>query len=207
MEPLKYICTLIIVFYSISAYGQTEQKDSLQIHADDDIKLNEEAVRSIVFDFAPHNKSDMKISMDKPWMEFSTDLPKEYIRKTIPKMEMKLKLDLTIPYIVSTSAIGFDADKLLYETLTERGRNIRRNRKHAKAWKIYNDYVPTKEDSLKWYGNKKRTLKDTLNIMKKDSLLHEDEIYRQDKTDESRQMIPLQGFALKEYGGKDGEDN
>ena len=136
-----------MILYSISAYGQTEQKDSLQIHADDDIKLNEEAVRSIVFDFAPHNKSDMKISMDKPWMEFSTDLPKEYIRKTIPKMEMKLKLDLTIPYIVSTSAIGFDADKLLYETLTERGRNIRRNRKHAKAWKIYNDYFNTIESA------------------------------------------------------------
>ena len=56
---------------------------------------------------------------------------------------------------------------------------------------IYNDYVPTKEDSLKWYGNKKRTPKDTLNIIKKDSLLHEDEIYRQDETDESRQMIQL----------------
>ena len=72
---------------------------------------------------------------------------------------------------------------------------------------IYNDYVPTKEDSLKWYGNKKRTPKDTLNIMKKDSLLHEDEIYRQNKTDESRQMIPLQGFALEEYSRKDGKDN
>ena len=34
---------------------------------------------------------------------------------------------------------------------------------------IYNDYVPTKEDSLKWYGNKKRTPKDTLNIIKKHS--------------------------------------
>lgn len=53
----------------------------------------------------------------------------------------------------------------------------------------------------------KRTPKDTLNIIKKDSLLHEDEIHRQDETDESRQMIPLQGFALKEYGSKDGEDN
>ena len=55
-------------------------------------------------------------------------------------------------------------DKFLYENLTKRGRAIRRNKKRAKAWKIYNDYVPTLEDSLKWYGNKKRIPKDTLTI-------------------------------------------
>ena len=58
---------------------------------------------------------------------------------------------------------GFSADKLLFENLTKRGRAIKRNRKRAKAWKIYNDYVPTKEDSLKWYGNKNRAPKDTTN--------------------------------------------
>ena len=61
---------------------------------------------------------------------------------------------------------GFSADKLLFENLTKRGRTIKRNRKKAKAWKIYKDYVPTKEDSLKWYGNKKRIPKDTLHINK-----------------------------------------
>lgn len=61
---------------------------------------------------------------------------------------------------------GFSADKLLFENLTKRGRAIKRNRKKAKAWKIYKDYVPTKEDSLKWYGNKKRIPKDTLHINK-----------------------------------------
>ena len=123
-------------------------------------------------------------------------------------MTFKLNLDYLKMYIPKNQPIAtFDTDKLLFESLTKRGRAIKRNQKRAKAWKIYNDYVPTKEDSLKWYGNKKRTPKDTLNIMKKDSLLHEDEIYRQDKTDESRQMIPLQGFALEEYSRKDGEDN
>ena len=66
---------------------------------------------------------------------------------------------------------GFSADKLLFENFTKRGRAIRRNRKKAKAWKIYKDYVPTKEDSLKLYGNKKRIPKDTLHI-KKDSTNH-----------------------------------
>lgn len=65
--------------------------------------------------------------------------------------------------------IGFSADKALYETFTKRGRAIRRNRKKAKAWRIYQDYTPTKEDSLKWWGNKKRIPKrDTLES-KKDS--------------------------------------
>jgi hypothetical protein len=40
---------------------------------------------------------------------------------------------------------------MLYETLTKRGRAIRRNRKHANAWKTYQDYVPTLQDSLLYY--------------------------------------------------------
>ena len=67
---------------------------------------------------------------------------------------------------------GFSADKLLFENLTKRGRAIKRNKKKAKAWKIYKDYVPTKEDSLKWFGNKKRIPKDTLVIINKDSTNH-----------------------------------
>lgn len=44
---------------------------------------------------------------------------------------------------------GFDTDKFLYENLTKRGRAIRRNRKHANAWKTYQDYIPTKQDTVK----------------------------------------------------------
>ena len=38
---------------------------------------------------------------------------------------------------------GLDADNFLYESLTKRGRAIRRNRNRAKGWKIYQSYVPT----------------------------------------------------------------
>ena len=60
-------------------------------------------------------------------------------------------------------------DKFLYENLSKRGKAIRRNRIRAKTRKSYENYVPTKEDHLKWYGKKKRILKDTLTITKKDS--------------------------------------
>lgn len=44
---------------------------------------------------------------------------------------------------------GLDINKFLTDNLTRRGRMLRRNRKHANAWKTYKDYSPTKEDSLK----------------------------------------------------------
>ncbi|MCZ8371181.1 DUF4858 domain-containing protein [Phocaeicola sp. HCN-40430] len=47
-------------------------------------------------------------------------------------------------------AVVFDADKLLYESLTKRGRAIRHNRKHANAWKTYKEYQPTAADSAKF---------------------------------------------------------
>ena len=68
-------------------------------------------------------------------------------------------------------AMGFDAEKALYETFTKRGRAIKRNRKKAKAWKTYEDYVPTKEDSLILDEQKKRIPQDTL-ILKVDSTNH-----------------------------------
>ena len=45
--------------------------------------------------------------------------------------------------------VSFDAEKLLYENFTKRGRAIRRNRKRAKAWKIYNDYFNVMESAEK----------------------------------------------------------
>ena len=38
-------------------------------------------------------------------------------------------------------------------------------------------------------------------------LLHEDEIDRQDEADKGCQVVPVELFALEEYGGEDGEDN
>lgn len=48
------------------------------------------------------------------------------------------------------AGIHFDADRMLYESLTKRGRAIRRNRKNATAWKTYASYLPTLADSLKF---------------------------------------------------------
>jgi hypothetical protein len=39
------------------------------------------------------------------------------------------------------ASVSFDANRLLYESLTKRGRAIRHNRTHAKAWKVY-DKIP-----------------------------------------------------------------
>lgn len=44
---------------------------------------------------------------------------------------------------------SFSADQLLFETFTRQGRYISCNRKHANAWKIYANYIPSKKD---WKG-------------------------------------------------------
>lgn len=44
---------------------------------------------------------------------------------------------------------GLDTDKFLFETFTKRGRTLRRNRKRANAWKTYQNYIPSKQDTVK----------------------------------------------------------
>ena len=46
----------------------------------------------------------------------------------------------------SGASISLDFDKLLFESLTKRGRAIKHNRTHATAWKKYASYIPTKQD-------------------------------------------------------------
>ena len=214
MNPRAGISILVCSIGILSAQAQSEQKDSLQRKKDGEIYINQEAVKSIEFNFmAQPDIMRPKPMMDetKPWMEFRKDLPmnltdtttlqkKKYIRmlayyiwghddahlksnKDTLIIRMKLNLDNIKPlpgmghgYRVVPGGMdqsvtpsnnpigGFSADKLLFENFTKRGRAIKRNRKKAKAWKIYKDYVPTKEDSLKLYGNKKRIPKDTLHI-------------------------------------------
>ena len=221
MNPRAGISILVCSIGILSAQAQSEQKNSLQRKKDGEIYINQEAVKSIEFNFmAQPDIMRSKPMMDetKPWMEFRKDLPmnltdtttlqkKKYIRmlpysiwehddahlksnKDTLIIRMKLNLDNIKPlpgmghgYRVVPGGMdqsvtpsnnpigGFSADKLLFENFTKRGRAIKRNRKKAKAWKIYKDYVPTKEDSLKLYGNKKRIPKDTLHI-KKDSTNH-----------------------------------
>jgi hypothetical protein len=221
MNPRAGISILFCCIGILSVHAQSERKDSLQRKKDGEIYINQEAVKSIEFNFmAQPDIMRSKPMMDetKPWMEFRKDLPmnltdtttltkKKYIRmlpysiwghddahlksnKDTLIIRMKLNLDNIKPlpgmghgYRVVPGGMdqsvtpsnnpigGFSADKLLFENFTKQGRAIKRNRKKAKAWKIYKDYVPTKEDSLKLYGNKKRIPKDTLHI-KKDSTNH-----------------------------------
>ena len=221
MNPRAGISILVCSIGILSAQAQSEKKDSLQQKNEGEIYINQEAVKSIEFNFMSQPeimKPKPKMDDTKPWMEFRKDLPmnltdtttqrkKKYIRMLPysiwgeeklpegyrpknPSIKLKLKLAIIKPlpgmghgYRVVPGGMdqsvtpsnnpigGFSADKLLFENFTKRGRAIKRNQKKAKAWKIYKDYVPTKEDSLKLYGNKKRIPKDTLHI-KKDHTNH-----------------------------------
>ena len=201
---------LFCIIGILTSKAQLSRRDSIRLkqllEGDKEIKLNQEAVKSIQFNFAPdiNEMHKPKMSEERPWMEFNKSLPKNFndtvqwrkpkyirllpytiftrlgedpvndiiIKTRKDTLRMKLKLDYLKEYIPQHQpVVSFDAEKLLYENLTKRGRAIRRNRKRAKAWKIYNDYVPTKEDSLKWYGNKKRIPKDTL-VISVDSIDH-----------------------------------
>ena len=201
---------LFCIIGILASKAQLSRRDSIRLkqllEGNKEIKLNQEAVKSIQFNFAPdiNEMHKPKMSEEKPWMEFNKSLPKNFndtvqwrkpkfirllpytiftrlgedpvndiiIKTRKDTLRMKLKLDYLKEYIPQHQpVVSFDAEKLLYENFTKRGRAIRRNRKRAKAWKIYNDYVPTKEDSLKWYGNKKRIPKDTL-VISVDSIDH-----------------------------------
>lgn len=201
---------LFCIIGILASKAQLSRRDSIRLkqllEGDKEIKLNQEAVKSIQFNFAPdiNEMQKPKMSEEKPWMEFNKSLPKNFndtvqwrkpkyirllpytiftrlgedpvndiiIKTRKDTLRMKLKFDYLKEYIPQHQpVVSFDAEKLLYENFTKRGRAIRRNRKRAKAWKIYNDYVPTKEDSLKWYGNKKRIPKDTL-VISVDSIDH-----------------------------------
>ena len=220
MNPRAVTSILVCCIGIFSVHAQSEKKDSLRFKKEGEIYINQEAVKSIEFNFMSQPeiiKPKPKMDERKPWMEFRKDIPKNFTDTTTwrkPKytratpytpytrydedpiydrvltkdtlsIRMKLNMDKiklapgmghgyrVVPGGMDQSVTpsnnpitGFDADKILFENLTKRGRAIKRNRKKAKAWKIYKDYVPTKEDSLKWYGKKKRIPKDTLHINK-----------------------------------------
>ena len=224
MNPRAGISILVCSIGILSAHAQSEKKDSLKSSKEGEIYINQEAVKSIEFNFMAQPdlpKPRPKMDDTKPWMEFRKELPisltdtttmrkKKYIRirpysiwgyddshlpyksdenpstnhmqlnaeKIKPKPWLKHGYRV-VPGGMDQSVTpsnrpitGFSADKALFENFTKRGRAIKRNRKKAKAWKNYKDYVPTKEDSLKLYGNKKRIPKDTLSIINKDSINH-----------------------------------
>ena len=82
---------------------------------------------------------------------------------------------------------GVDTDKFLYESLTKRGRAIRRNRNRAKGWKIYQSYVPTRQDSMlfprisKISQQNSLPKQDTLFIKKDSAVINQDSLLLKDK--------------------------
>lgn len=164
------LCIIFCIIGIVSVQAQWEKKDSIRLknmlEGKEDIHINEDALNSIQFNFLPKEELNIrkpKAPEEKAWLKFDTKLPKEFIKSTKDTLQIKFNLNLEPPHMAAPLAT-FDADKLLFENFTKRGRAIKRNRKHAKAWKIYNDYQPTYEDSLKWWGNEKRIPKDTLAI-------------------------------------------
>ena len=112
MNSLKMLCTWIGMLCFVCANGQSVKVDTLQTNAEGEIKIKKKKIKSIVFDFAPDIRPEPKASVEKPWLEFSTELPKEFIRNERPELEMKMEFDLSLPGGAPQALIGFDADKL-----------------------------------------------------------------------------------------------
>lgn len=88
---------------------------------------------------------------------------------------------------------GLDIDLLLFDNFTKRGRMLRRNRKRARAWKTYADYLPDRQDTVKkdslrmqeLLRQKAEELYPSLSLPT-DSLFLEHKINRQNQTNEGR---------------------
>ena len=87
-----------ILFYILgiqAVHAQMEKEDSLRLkrmlEGKEEIKINEEAVKSIQFNFLPkeelHFKKPME-SEEKSWMKFSTKLPDEFIKNKRDSLQM-----------------------------------------------------------------------------------------------------------------------
>ena len=171
---VKASISMLFIFFSLqTAQAQWEKEDSIRLknmlEGKEEIIINEDALNSIRFHFLPEEelyRREPILSDERPWMKFITKLPTEFIKGWKYRKPLEMKLDLNFDIAKTSAPIAtFDADKFLFENFTKRGRAIKRNRKYANAWKIYNEYQPTLEDSLKWDKNKKRIRKDTLAIV------------------------------------------
>ena len=164
------LCIIFCIIGIVSAQAQWEKKDSIRLknmlEGKEEITINEDVLKDIQFNFIPEEELHRQrpiTTEEKAWMKFDTKLPEEYIKSSRDTLKIKFDLNFEPPHTAVPLAT-FNADKFFFENFTKRGRAIRHNRKHAQAWKIYNDYQPTYEDSLKWWGNEKRIPKDTLAI-------------------------------------------
>ena len=86
--------------------------------------------------------------LEMTWSLGKTVYKEEYGRTVMPAPGETYQLLMTRGAGITIE--NLDINKFLTENLTRRGRMLRRNRKHANAWKTYKDYKPTREDSLKF---------------------------------------------------------
>ena len=78
MNPRAGIGILVCCIGVLSAHAQSEKKDSLQRKKEGEIYINQEAVKSIEFNFMGQPemmRPKPKMDERKPWMEFKKDLP------------------------------------------------------------------------------------------------------------------------------------
>lgn len=122
----------------------------------------------------------------------STVYQEEYGR-TIKPSAGKMYNSISSPLGSGAAIQGLDINKFLTENLTRRGRMLRRNRKNANTWKIYQEYSPTKEDSLKLPTFYKRV---TLPI-----------VFHQDTTAERTDSLPIKTQPKESSKAKENADN
>lgn len=106
------------------------------------MRFNDDATKSIMY--PPKNPNDMRITMEinpNSHTDFydQSDLDIRNRRIPAPTEEGDAM------QIGTGISFAFDAEKLLYENLTERGRILKHNRKYANAWKNYKNYIPEKD--------------------------------------------------------------
>ena len=78
MNPRAGISILVCGIGILSAQAQSERKDSLKHEKEGEIYINQEAVKSIVFNFMNQPevpKPKPRMDETKPWLEFRKDLP------------------------------------------------------------------------------------------------------------------------------------
>lgn len=102
MNPRASISILVCSIGILTAQAQLTQEDSIRLkrmlEGKEEIIINQEAVKSIEFNFVPREellRQRPMMAEDKPWMKFIKKLPKEFIsvRKDTTDSGIRFKLN------------------------------------------------------------------------------------------------------------------
>ena len=107
------ICILFFIIGIQTSQAQWEKEDSLRLkrmlEGKEEIKINEEAVKSIQFYFLPEEELHRQkpiLSDEKPWMKFITKLPTEFIKGWKYKNTMEIKMDMNFEIPQTSTALA-----------------------------------------------------------------------------------------------------